>query len=139
MMVGWAGTMAIALAPLGAHAQESTEELVAANATRLNKDELQALVSGSRAEYISGRGTFFGYEHAADGTLSGYLTNAMGARGANSPGRGTWRITGDGQYCIDSVWGRSQPTDVKWCAPVYKLGSDYFFVYKTLKPVKVAF
>ena len=136
---GWTAMIAVALSAAGASAQESNDELIAAHAVKLTKAELQSLVPGSKAEYTGGRGTYFGYEHEADGTLSGYASNALITAGANSPGRGSWRITDDGQYCIDSVWGRSQPTDVKWCAAVYKLGTDYFFAYKTIKPVKVRF
>ncbi len=74
--------------------------------------------------------------HAADGTLTGDMTSTGGPKGAGGrggasksmgmgggQGSGTWRVTGDGRYCVEITWSKSTE---KWCRVLYRLGNDYF-------------
>lgn len=65
----------------------------------LTKEEVLALVSGSSYKSVSAESTNFG-EIRADG--SAFATNSNGSS------KGTWRVTDDGQYCIQ--WDNSRWT-----------------------------
>ena len=101
-------------------------DLQAANASKLSKDDLQALIPGGKNESVGRNGNARQFEHGADGRLMGRMYGgSVAASGA--PGEGKWSITDDGKYCIDLRWTfRTSSTDEKWCGAVWKLGSDYY-------------
>jgi hypothetical protein len=119
-----------------AAAQEMTLAAAKKNgAQKLTKEQLAELLPKAtfRAEIGSSRRSWL---HAADGTLTGDMTSTgtpkgAGGRGGASKsmgmsggqGSGTWRVTGDGRYCVEIAWSKNTE---KWCRVLYRLGDDYF-------------
>jgi Protein of unknown function (DUF995) len=99
-------------------------------ATLLKKEELEALIPGSRHESRNTSGTSQRtWDHNKDGTLIGQV---RGAFANQSPrGNGKWSVSDQGQYCVDISWGSSGQTQEKWCMFVYKMGEDLYAVRST--------
>jgi Protein of unknown function (DUF995) len=99
-------------------------------ATLLKKDELEAMIPGSRHESRGTSGTTQRtWDHNKDGTLMGQV---HGAFSNQSPrGHGKWSVSDKGQYCVDISWGSSGQTQEKWCLFVYKMGDALYAVRST--------
>jgi hypothetical protein len=134
-----AGVLAASMLAGTAHAQETTADLVSMSAKKLGKEELPGLLAGAKIVYVSARGVTYEYEQKTDGSLSGNASGFQSFHGF-SPGHGTWRVNDSGEYCIESVWGRSAPFDNNWCGVVYQAGDNYFLTYPRhpeAKPLKM--
>lgn len=116
-------------------AQEMTLAAVKKNgAQKLTKEQLAELLPKATFRTES-QGSNRSWLHGADGTLAGDITmsgvpksgggrgGARGQMGRGGQASGTWRVTGDGKYCVEIAW--SQNTE-KWCRVLYRLGNDYF-------------
>jgi hypothetical protein len=117
-----------ALAPLAALAQApaTLADLQTQNAVKLTKADLEALVPGAKNENQSRQGNNRVLTHGSGGRLMGIMHGAQLAA-AGAPGEGKWRIEDDGRYCVDMTWSfRTSSVDEKWCAAIWKAGSDYY-------------
>jgi hypothetical protein len=112
---------AIAAAATPASAQEILlGDVKAKGAAKLGKDELNALIPGSTVDHVGAEINRM-WTNDKDGSLLGssYRRVSPGQRGS---GRGTWRVTDDGKYCVDIEWKLSTE---QWCRVVYRHGDDY--------------
>jgi hypothetical protein len=115
--LGWV----ITTAPVSA-VEMTLGEVKAQNAHKLSKDELTALLPGSR--FTQRYPNSYNYwDHNPDGTLVGRL-NPRDAQ-YDRPRRGNWSVGNNGTYCVD--WRGMTADDVqKFCAFVYRVGDNYF-------------
>lgn len=127
-VIGGLGCIALATASAVQAAKAmGVDELRAQNAQLLSKAELDQLIPGSVSHSETERATRQ-WKHSADGSLAGsgqFKPGQGDTRGGS--GRGTWRITESGDYCVEIEWSR---TSEKWCRQVYRLGADYYAVAK---------
>ena len=116
----------ICLAPPALAQSATLGEALDKGAKKLEKADLDALMSGSRYEGRSTSGTDRSWTHAADGRLD---AQARGAFANTSPrGTGTWRVSDDGQYCVDIAWGSAGKFPEKWCLHVFQQDGMYYGV-----------
>lgn len=116
--LGWVITMASVSA-----AEMTLGEVKAQNAPKLSKDELSALLPGSR--FTQWYPNSYNYwDHNPDGTLVGTFIYRLDRR-LDLPRKGNWSVGANGTYCVD--WRGMTADDVqKFCAFVYKVGDNYF-------------
>jgi hypothetical protein len=91
--------------------------------TPLTKEELVTLLPDS--EYRRQVGTVYTHwTNFSDGTVeAGRINSGTRTVRYNRDGQdGTWRVRGDGAYCVD-VRG---DYPAKWCRTIYRLGNGYY-------------
>lgn len=112
-LLGSAGT-AVAAEPTVA-----AQELIDKDAQRLPADAVKTLLApGSTVELVaivSGRTRR--WTHGADGK---FVAVSHGQSGTQATGQGIWRVTDDGQYCVEIAW---KNVSEQWCRAVYRHGA----------------
>lgn len=103
-------------------------EVQAADGKRLSRDEVLALVTGSRAESTGRTGSDRQLDHGKDGRMTGRSYGAN-QRSGGTAAEGTWRVNDNGAYCVDLNWkGATVNVDEKWCGGLWKVGGAYYVV-----------
>jgi hypothetical protein len=98
-----------------AHAQEATDLLA-----RLSKEDVSKLLRGATVDFTSARGNHLSWRNDLDGTM---LANSTSPGGKGTSQKGSWKIDGEGRYCISIDW----PSNIeKWCRYVIKDGDIYY-------------
>jgi hypothetical protein len=118
-----AATLCVILFVGTAAAQTNIGELLDAGGKALTKDEVLATFRGAT---VSGKTTAGGEtvsELKDNGTISGYLTNATGRRGAVF---GTWTANDSGKFCRDITIRFYESSQIKDCYRIYRLGDQYY-------------
>jgi hypothetical protein len=121
------------LASATAFAQNTIGELMAAGGKQLSKDEVLATLSGSSASGQLANGGETQIDWNANGSVSGYMTNATGRRGSIY---GTWKVDDEGKICRELTIKFYESSQVKDCFPVFRLGDQIYFPgpYTTIGP-----
>jgi len=87
--------------------------------TALTRDELSALMSGANIQIVYD--VSFTWINATDGTLESFTWrySPPGGRRKYSGGKGNWKISDDGRYCVTAGWKPgSTPGMMDWCRQV---------------------
>jgi hypothetical protein len=117
--------LSIALLTSGtAFGQATVGELLAAGGKQLSKEEVVATISGATLSGPLAAGGETQIEWSANGSVSGYVINATGRRGAIF---GTWKVDDNGQVCRDMSVKFYETTQVKDCFPMFRLGDQVYF------------
>lgn len=93
------------------------------DAQPLSKEELQQLIPGSHASNTRSDGYLQRWTNDPSGKLIVSVISPPGQQHTSQTAQGTWRISDDGQYCVQIQW-RMQP--VSWCAAVQKAADGKF-------------
>lgn len=101
-------------------AQSTLGELLAAGGKQLSKDEVLATLRGATVSGTTPAGGEIQIDWKENGSVSGYMTNATGSRGAIF---GAWMADDTGKVCRDIEIRFRPSTQVKDCFPVYRLPS----------------
>ncbi len=112
----WSATSALA--------QSSVGELLDGGATKLNRDELNALLPGATLTGLNYAGGEITSKYRQDGTLAGRAAITSGPMIGRTTGIvGTWAVADDGKLCTDlSTQFGSRQT----CWYLFKLGDRHF-------------
>jgi hypothetical protein len=111
----------------------SAAELQAKSARKLSKEELEQLLPGARVTRWSTNAEL-SWTNNADGK---FLANDRGTAGGSGMGKrsgmrggspGTWRISEDGQYCVDIAWEFRDRE--KWCRDIYQANGNHYMLKK---------
>jgi hypothetical protein len=108
--------------------QATVGELLAAGGKQLTKEEVVATISGATLSGPLATGGETQIEWSANGSVSGFLINATGRRGAIV---GTWKVDDTGQVCRDLSIRFYETTQVKDCFPMFRLGDQVYFPVST--------
>lgn len=115
-----------------ANAQAITlADVKARHATQLDANELKRLTPAAKVVSRTPAGSTRRWENRTDGTLiaSSDTVGHSGGRSRAFHGRGTWRVTDDGRYCVSIEWNvRSE----QWCRHIFKAGDKYYGVGKLI-------
>lgn len=109
-------------------AQSTLGELLAAGGKQLSKEEVLGTLRGASVSGPTAAGGEVQIDWKENGSVSGYMTNATGSRGAIF---GTWMVDDAGKVCRDIEIRFRPSTQVKDCFPVYRL-ADQIYVPATL-------
>lgn len=104
------------------------EELKARNAVQLDAAALKALMTGAKIRYMIPAGSTRAWSNDADGSFVASTDGRAAGVGIGSiSGRGAWRVSDEGAYCVTIEWQgpRSQTTE-KWCRRFYQLDGKYY-------------
>lgn len=120
-------------AVLAQESEMSLEQLQAKNAEKLSRERLEQLMPGARVMRSTAGGGELSWTNNPDGkflandrqTRSGGMRHRSGF-GGTAPG--TWRISEDGQYCVDIEWALRDRE--KWCRDIYQVNSHYYMIRK---------
>lgn len=126
--------LSVALLTSGAvFGQNTIGELVAAGGKQLNKEEVLTTFSGASASGPLANGGETQIDWNANGSVSGYMTNATGRRGSIY---GTWKVDNEGKICRELTIKFYESSQVKDCFPVFRLGDQIYFPasYTSLNP-----
>lgn len=95
------------------------QELIDMGAQRLSADSVKALLTvGSTLEVVAiASGRTRRWTHGADGS---FVAVSHGISGTQATGQGIWRVTDDGQYCVEITW---KSVSEQWCRAVYRHGA----------------
>jgi len=118
---------------LAQEADMSLEQLQAKNAEKLSREKLEQLLPGAKVMRSTAGGAELSWTNNPDGKL---LANDRQTRSAGLGRRsglggsapGTWRISEEGQYCIDIDWTTRDRE--KWCRDIYRVNSHYYMIRK---------
>lgn len=105
-------------------AQSTLGELLAAGGKQLGRDEVLATLRGATVSGTTPAGGEIQIDWKENGSVSGYMTNAPGSRGAIF---GTWTVDDTGKVCRDIEIRFRPSTQVKDCFPVYRLAEQIYF------------
>ena len=106
-----------------AHSQTQTTvgQLLDQGARKLSSEEVKVLLTGATAYADRGRGVVSKTTFNPDGSASASLQTMDSRVG----GRGTWKMEGDGKYCVSLQWTSVYPP-YAGCLYNFKLGEKYF-------------
>ena len=97
---------------------------------RLGDDEIKALiVNDAEVEQINGStGGIRRWKNNSDGKFVASRIAATGGAGRPVTGQGEWKLTDNGQYCVQIEWrpnGRG-PEQENWCRALWKYDNAIF-------------
>lgn len=97
----------------------SAQELIDKAAQRLPADAVKTLLApGSTVEVVAiASGRTRRWTHGADGK---FVAVSHGLSGTQATDQGNWRVTDDGQYCVEITW---KSVSEQWCRAVYHHGA----------------
>jgi hypothetical protein len=116
-LCGWS-SLAAAQAP-------NFTELKAKNPVQLTAEDLQQLIPGAKVVSRTSAGSTRMWTNKADGTLvaSSDGRGTTGGRGYASSAEGTWKLNGQGKWCVKIQW--NGPVD-DWCRYMFKADGKYY-------------
>ena len=125
MLHGMAAVILIALSSIAAAQPVTLAEVKAKSAVQLSADELKQLLPGAKVVNRTNAGSTRTWQNDPNGTLVASSDNMgnTGGKARPSSGRGTWRLSDQGTYCVSIKWN-VQAED--WCRYVFKLGDKYY-------------
>ena len=91
-------------------------------ARKLQSEEVKALLSGATVDAERGGNVRTKTSYKPDGSLSAHIQTPDVSTG----GTGTWRVEGNGSFCISINWTSHFPP-VAGCSYVFKLGNSFYF------------
>src|SRR5664279_1318571 len=96
----------LALGSLAAAQAPNFTELKAKNPVQLSADELSQLIPGAKVVSRTNAGSTRMWTNKADGTLAASSDGrgATGGRGYASSAEGTWKLNGQGKWCVKIQW-----------------------------------
>jgi len=112
----------------GAAAQAATyAEVKARSGVRLSTADLKQLMPGAKVVSRTQAGSTRTWENKPDGTLTASSDGrgSFGGRNSYATANGTWRVTGEGRFCVTIKWPVN-PDD--WCRYMFKVGDKYYAV-----------
>ena len=112
----------------GVSAQVPTyADIKAMNGVRLATADLKELMPGAKVISRTQAGSTRTWENKLDGTLNASSDGrgVTGGKNAYASAAGTWRVTEEGQYCVNIPWPRAIDD---WCRYMFKVGDKYYAV-----------
>jgi hypothetical protein len=121
-------TLAVTLFAMGSLAAAQAPnftELKAQNPVQLSADDLQQLIPGAKVVSVTNTGSTRRWTNKADGTLSASSDGrgGNGGRGYASSAEGTWRLNGQGKWCVKIQWAGALDD---WCRYMFKAGNKFY-------------
>jgi Protein of unknown function (DUF995) len=97
----------------------TAQELIDQGAQRLPADAVKTmLTAGSTVEVVAiASGRTRRWTHGADGK---FVAVSHGQSGTQATGQGVWRVSDDGQYCVEIAW---KNVSEQWCRAIYRHGA----------------
>ena len=115
----------LVLLPVLAYGQQNVGSLIEMGGKKLSKDELQALVPGSKIEFVGQGSANFILEPKNGGTLGGLFRSPF--MSMSTTGTGTWNVSDEGKFCFDITYStRRSPVQNKRCVFLFKQGESYW-------------
>jgi hypothetical protein len=111
-----------------AESRVTAQELIDGGARRLSAVEAKALLGpGVDVETVAGvSGNVRRWTNEPDGR---FIASSRGPLGSQTTGKGSWRLTDDGQYCVEIIW---KTVDEQWCRVVYEYASGTYLAPENL-------
>lgn len=118
---------------LAQDAEMSLERLQARNAEKLSREKLAQLLPGAKVMRSTAGGAELSWTNNPDGKFIANdrqtKSSGMGRRsGLGGSASGTWRISEEGQYCVDIDWTTRDRE--KWCRDIYRVNGHYYMIRK---------
>ena len=102
-------------------------DVKAKNGVQLTTADMKQLMPGAKVVSRTQAGSTRTWENKQDGTLNASSDGrgVTGGKNAYASGTGTWRVTDEGQYCVNISWPRNADD---WCRYMFKVGDKYYAV-----------
>ena len=101
-------------------------EAKAQNAVRVSGAELKQLMPGAKVVERTTAGSTRTWRNKPDGTFvaSSDSKGRLAGRALPAAGNGTWRVGGNGNYCVTIHWSGMVSED--WCRYMFRLDGKYY-------------
>jgi hypothetical protein len=124
-------SIALALPVVVQAADLLLSDLRARHAVELSADDLRQLMPNARVASVHENGSVRHWKNEPNGKFLASSNVRGKLKTLPSQGRGTWRVSDDGTYCVTIEWPRLTEN---WCKYLFKLDGKYYGVDSVANP-----